>query len=61
MGKAEKFRDKAQQAAEQAKAKAAQTREQIAGRSDESDVRRRAQEQQERTEQAMRDAGTDRA
>ncbi|MFG3280848.1 hypothetical protein [Streptomyces sp. NPDC048111] len=57
MGKAEKFRNKAQQAAEQAKTRAAEASEPMSGRSDESDMRR---QEQERTEQAMRDAGTDR-
>ncbi|MFI6052062.1 hypothetical protein ACIBCO_18470 [Streptomyces violascens] len=53
MGKAEKLQDKARQAAEQAKVKASRARDQIL---DESSAQK-ARDEQERTEQAMRDAG----
>ncbi|WP_438295286.1 hypothetical protein [Streptomyces sp. HUAS TT7] len=56
MGKAEKLQDEARQAAEQAKTKASQARDQIL---DESSVQK-THDEQERIEQAMRDAGVDR-
>ncbi|MGW2816319.1 hypothetical protein [Streptomyces sp. NPDC001415] len=61
MGKADKIQDKARQAAEQAKAKVSETRQQISGRPDpqRTDMQR-VEDEQERAEQAMRDAGIDR-
>ncbi|MFD7338434.1 hypothetical protein ACFV98_20860 [Streptomyces violascens] len=56
MGKAEKLQDKARQAAEQAKVKASEAGQQISDRSG----RQRTEDEQERAEQAMRDAGIDR-
>lgn len=56
MVKAEDFQDKARQAAEQARAKASEARRQISERAD----KQHADDEQERTEQAMRDAGIDR-
>ncbi|GGT89143.1 hypothetical protein GCM10010289_06490 [Streptomyces violascens] len=56
MGKAEKLQDKARQAAEQAKVKASEAGQQISDRSS----RQRTEDEQERAEQAMRDAGIDR-
>ncbi|MFF4183430.1 hypothetical protein ACFYZ9_09580 [Streptomyces sp. NPDC001691] len=54
MGKAEKFQDKARQAAERAKAQASKGRGQSP---DDLDPSRRGQDAQERAEREMREAG----
>ncbi|MFG2718990.1 hypothetical protein ACGFW5_11985 [Streptomyces sp. NPDC048416] len=57
MGKAEKIRNKAQQAAEQAKTKASRGREQMSERTD--DPAQQGRRDQERAERMLREAGTD--
>ncbi|MCX5384065.1 hypothetical protein [Streptomyces sp. NBC_00083] len=57
MGKAEKFRDKAQQAAEQAKTKASRSPERTSGHT--QDPMEQFREEQERAERLTRNAETD--
>ncbi|MEU9102696.1 hypothetical protein [Streptomyces sp. NPDC048361] len=57
MGKAEKFKDRAQQAADKAKTKASRSPEQVSGRTE--DPMEQFREDQERTERLTRNAETD--